>query len=51
VERAQAVLGGASADSIRTNERLKETIRGGMTDIETAMAVSLERPRRKIVMD
>jgi hypothetical protein len=51
VEKAQAVLGGASADSIRTNERLKETIRGGMAEIETAMAVSLERPRRRIVMN
>jgi hypothetical protein len=51
VEKAQAVLGGASADHIRTNEGLKETIRGGMADIETAMAVSLERPRRKIVMN
>jgi hypothetical protein len=51
VEKAQAVLGGASTESIRTNEGLKESIRGGMTDIETAMAVSLERPRRKIVMN
>jgi hypothetical protein len=51
VEKAQAVLGGASVDSIRTNERLKETIRGGMAEIETAMAVSLERPRRRIVMN
>jgi len=51
VEKAQAVLGRASADSIRTNERLKEAVRQGMAEIETAMAVSLERPRRKIVLD
>ena len=51
VERAQAVLGAASAENIRTSGHLKETIRAGMTEIENSMAVSLARPRRKIVMD
>jgi hypothetical protein len=51
VEKAQAVLGGASAESIRTNEGLKESIRAGMGEIETAMAEGLIRPRRKIVMN
>jgi hypothetical protein len=51
VERAQAVLGGVSAENIRTNEGLRESIRTGMAEIETAMAEGLIRPRRKIVMD
>jgi hypothetical protein len=51
VERAQAVLGGVSAENIRTNEGLRESIRQGMAEIETAMAEGLIRPRRKIVMD
>ena len=51
VNRAQAVLGGVSAESIRTNAHLKENIRAGMAEVEGAMAVALERPRRKIVMD
>jgi len=51
VEKAQAVLGGASAESIRTSEGLKESIRSGMGEIETAMAEGLIRPRRKIVMN
>jgi len=51
VERAQAVLGDVSAESIRTNNHLKENVRAGMAGIENAMATSLARPRRKIVMD
>ena len=51
VEHAQAVLGGTSAEIIRTNENLKENIRTGMAEIEGAMATALARPRRKIVMD
>jgi len=51
VERAQAVLGGVSAESIRTSDHLKENIHAGMAEIESAMAVALARPRRKIVMD
>ena len=50
VERAQAILGGVSAESIRTNDGLKENIRKGMAEIEGAMATALARPRRKIVM-
>ncbi len=50
VERAHAVLGGVSAESIRTDEGLKENIRKGMAEIEGAMATALARPRRKIVM-
>lgn len=50
VERAQAVLGGVSAESIRTNDALKDNIREGMADIENAMATSLARPRRRIMM-
>ncbi len=51
VEKAQAVLGGASAESIRTDEALKGNIRAGMADIEKAMAEALIRPRRKIILD
>jgi hypothetical protein len=51
VERAQAVLGCVSAESIRTNADLKENIRAGMAEVEGVMAVALARPRRKIVMD
>jgi len=51
VNRAQAVLGGVSAESIRTNADLKENIRAGMAEVEGVMAVALARPRRKIVMD
>jgi len=51
VERAQAVLGGVSAESIRTNEGLRANIHAGMAEIETAMAEGLIRPRRKIVMN
>ncbi|MBM4308361.1 MAG: DUF3150 domain-containing protein [Deltaproteobacteria bacterium] len=51
VERAQAVLGGVSPESIRTSDLLKENIHAGMAEIENAMAVALARPRRKIVMN
>lgn len=51
VERAQAILGDVSADQIRSNQDIKDTIRAGMVDIEEAMSQALNRPRRKIVMD
>jgi len=51
VERAQAVLENVTAESIRTNEHLRQNIRAGMAEIETAMAEGLIRPRRKIVID
>jgi hypothetical protein len=51
VEKAQAVLGGSSPESIRTSEALRARIRGGMEEVENAMAEGLLRPRRKIVMN
>ena len=51
VDRARAVLGGNTADIIRSNDQLKEQIRDGMAEVEKAMDEMLERPRRKIVMD
>ena len=51
VERAQAILNGTEADQIRSNTRLKEKIRGDMTDIEASIAELFSRPRRRIVMD
>jgi hypothetical protein len=51
VEKAQAVLGGSSPESIRTSEALRGRIRGGMEEVENAMAEGLLRPRRKIVMN
>jgi hypothetical protein len=51
VERAQALLGDVSAENIRSNGHVKETIRTGMAEIENAMGIALARPRRKIVMD
>ena len=51
VNRAQAVLKGSSADQIRSNDKLKDSIRSGMSDIEHAMHTLFNRPKRKIVMD
>jgi hypothetical protein len=51
VNRAQAVLKGSSADQIRSNDKLKDNIRSGMSDIEHAMHTLFNRPKRKIVMD
>ena len=51
VEHAQAVLGNTSADQVRSNQEIKNSIRAGMVDIEDAMAQALNMPRRKIVMD
>jgi hypothetical protein len=51
VRRAQAILGNESADDIRSNGHVKERIRAGMEEVETAMAEVLDRPRRKIVMN
>jgi hypothetical protein len=51
VGRAQAILGGSSADAIRSSEHLKERIQDGMKDVELVMADILSRPRRKIVMN
>lgn len=51
VNRVQEILGGESAENIRSSEHLKERIRGGMEEVETAMAEILTRPRRRIVVD
>ena len=51
VSQAEAILGGKSAETIRSNDQLKEQIRNGMAEVETAMEDILSRPRRRIVMD
>ena len=51
VERAQGILGGQSAESIRSNDQLKEHIRTGMAEVEKAMAEMLSLPRRKVIMN
>ncbi len=51
VERSRAVLGGNTADVIRSNDQLKNEIRDGMSEVEKAMDEMLTRPRRRIVMD
>ena len=51
VERAQAILGGRSAEEIRANESLKDAIRSDMSDIEESMVDVFTRPRRKIIIN
>ena len=51
VERAKNILGGRSAEEIRSNGQFKERIRDGMQDVENAMAEILSMPRRRIVMN
>jgi len=51
VNRAQAILNGSNVEQIRSNVNLKENIRSGMTNIESAIDEIFNRPRRKIVMD
>jgi len=51
VERARGILGGQSAESIRSNDQLKEHIRTGMAEVEKAMAEMLSMPRRKVIMN
>jgi len=51
VDRARAILGGTSPDSLRSDARLKDRVRSGMAEVETAMADILARPRRKIVLN
>ena len=50
VEKARTILDGKSAESIRSNSRLKEQIRSEMGVVEEAMAEILTRPRRKIIL-
>ena len=51
VERAQAILGGRSAESIRSDEQVKERIGEAMKDVESAMTEILTMPRRRIDMN
>lgn len=51
VEQAQAVLGGQSAETIRSNDHFKDSIREDMEKVETAMAEILSMPRRRIIMN
>ncbi|MEE8591623.1 MAG: DUF3150 domain-containing protein [Spirochaetia bacterium] len=50
VEQAKSILGGESAEKIRSNDHVKERIRSRMEEVESAMADIFERPRRKIVI-
>jgi len=51
VDQAEAILGGKTAETIRSNDQLKDHIRGGMADVEKSMEDILSRPRRRIVME
>jgi len=51
VNRAQSILNGTSTNHIRSDTRLKETIRSGMADIEDTIIEAFNRPRRQIIMD
>ena len=51
VDQAEAILGGKTAETIRSNDQLKDHIREGMVEMEKSMENILSRPRRRIVMD
>jgi hypothetical protein len=51
VEKGQNVLANRPADTIRSNESMKDVIKEGMVEIEEVMAELLKRPRRRIVMN
>ncbi len=51
VTTAQAILNGTTAETIRDSDYLKENIRNGMQEVETAMAEILTKPRRKITLN
>jgi hypothetical protein len=51
VNRAQAILGGRSADSIRSDEQIKEGIGEAMKEVELAMTEIFTAPKRRIVMN
>ena len=51
VDRAQAILGGNSAEHIRSNESVKDRIGTQMASVEASMAELFEMPRRKIVLN
>ena len=51
VSQAEAILGGKTAETIRSNDQLKEQIKNEMAEVEKSMEDILSRPRRRIVMD
>ena len=51
VDRAKAILGGSSAEIIRSDNQLKRQIGSQMKVVEDAMTEILARPRRKIIMN
>ena len=51
VSQAEAILGGKTAETIRSNDQLKEQIRNEMAEVEKSMEDILSRPRRRIVMN
>lgn len=51
VEQAKSILGGRSAEDIRSNEHLKERIKDGMQGVEKSIGEILSMPRRKIIMN
>ena len=51
VDRARAVLGGRTAEAVRTNDQLKDQIRDGMAEVERSLGEMLSRPRRRILMN
>ena len=51
VERAQAILGGRSAESIRSDEQVKKGIGEAMKEVESAMTEIFTMPRRRIDMN
>jgi hypothetical protein len=51
VSRAQDILAGASPDSIRTDDGLRESIRQDMSEVEKGLQDVITMPRRKIIID
>ena len=51
VDRAREILGGQSAETIRSDDQLKAQIGIAMKDVENSMAEILSMPRRRIVMN
>ena len=51
VDQAEAILCGKTAEAIRSNDQLKDHIRGGMAEVEKSMEEIFSRPRRRIVME
>jgi len=51
VQRAQELLGGKSAESIREDDRLKDRIKFGMESIEERLESLIGNSRRRVIMD